>query len=236
MRFGKAKSREEWTSRRVKARPEMLKELDKYCATHPGNGEHVLLCFSCDPYPPQEPCSQFALEGRQSSVPVTRKAIEIIVKAKYVPVILTKGGTRAARDFDLLRESGGWFGQTYGLKGALTDVEERNAAPYADRITAFTIAGNRGIKRWVSVEPMFEAKPARFIIWALATRCIEHFKIGKLNGYDARTRKIEKRINWQQYLRDVRDILTNAGYSEIREAGAFAARTFYIKKELREAR
>ncbi len=60
----------------------------------------VLLCFTCDPYQPID--QQYQL---------SRQAIEVLHSYNLDVMILTKGGQRAERDFDLLTGND-WFGVT----------------------------------------------------------------------------------------------------------------------------
>ena len=91
---------------------------------------------------------------------------------------------------------------------------------------------------WWSVEPVIDPAQALDFIaeQVAAVGTIDHYKLGKLNGYDAETRAIEKGIDWPAYREQAREILNAAGYTEITTAGAFEVGTFFIKSELREAR
>jgi len=154
------------------------------------------------------------------------------------PIILTKGGTRACRDFDILADAGGWFGQTVStFSDAARQEWEPHAAPAIDRTMAYGTAARLGVKRWVSVEPVLSRSDALQIVQAYSgLPMVEHFKLGKLNGYDAETRAIEKGIDWAAYREEAREILVGNSYREIDEAGAFEVGTFYVKSELKEAK
>lgn len=97
----------------------------------------IHLCFTCDPYPADVDTS------------VTREIIRAIKDSGNHVQILTKGGKRAERDFDLLDEND-WFGVTLTAYGEGNIVYEPYAAPYLDRVQSLFDAHNRGIKTWVS--------------------------------------------------------------------------------------
>ena len=162
---------------------------------------------------------------------VTRDALEIMRNNGLVPAVLSKFGSRAVRDFDILKAAGGWFGQTMS---GIDPEWEPNAAGNVNRWAAFAEA--RGyVSRWVSVEPVLRSIAALDTIRA-AAGCndpIDHLKLGKLNGYDAETRAIERAIDWPAYREDARAILNGAGYREITTPGAFEVGTYYVKAELR---
>jgi len=191
----------------------------------------VLLCFACDPYPPDEPADIV-------NVGVTRRALEIMESFGITPIILTKGGTRACRDFDILKAAGGWFGQTMGTAAWAVAEWEPKAAPLGDRVDAIQSAINHGIHTWLSMEPVIDPRETLDIISALMVRFgnqINHLKLGKLSGYDKETRAIEKSIDWPKYREQAREILNDAGYWEIFEPGVFEVGTYFCKAELRKA-
>jgi DNA repair photolyase len=113
---------------------------------------------------------------------------------------------------------------------------EPNAAPAEDRRHAWFDAQQAGIKTWCSVEPVLDPTGALAIIDRfIAIGTIDHWKLGKLSGYDAETKRIECSINWPSYREEARRILNAAGYREITEPGAFEVGTYYVKQEFREA-
>jgi DNA repair photolyase len=133
---------------------------------------HVLLCFTSDPYPPSPYDSS-----------ATRVALEILA-AHDVPVeVLTKAGTRAARDFDVLARMRGRFATTL----LFTRDEDRatwepNAAPVEDRIDAIRDAHRRRIPTWVSIEPIIIPQQALALIETLSD-VVDEWRIGKLNHH-----------------------------------------------------
>jgi DNA repair photolyase len=83
----------------------------------------VLLCFTCDPYQPIDEKYQ-----------LSRQAIQILHSSGLNVMILTKGGLRAQRDFDLLNEKD-LFGVTLtNLDSAFSLKWEPGAALPVERI------------------------------------------------------------------------------------------------------
>jgi DNA repair photolyase len=123
----------------------------------------IHLCFSCDPYP------------AEIDTTPTREIIMAIKESGNHVQILTKGGTRAERDFDLLDDED-WFGVT--ITGGRRE-DEPNAESETGRIVALRTAYARGIKTWVSCEPIISPED----IYKLIERCdfIDHYKFGKMN-------------------------------------------------------
>jgi DNA repair photolyase len=132
----------------------------------------VLFCFVCDPYP-------------ENSLP-TRAALEIM-QAHYLKVsILTKGGMRASRDFDLLEGNRWQFGTTLtSMRDDRNLVNEPFAASFSDRASAIKLAHARGIRTWVSLEPVLYPDDVIEII-SLLHPYVTEWKIGPLN-YDPRS-------------------------------------------------
>lgn len=134
-----------------------------------GDKRHVMLCFSCDPYQPVD------VEAR-----VTRQAITILKRHQCNVSILTKGGERATRDFDLLTPEDK-FGCT------LTFLEERDslkwepkAALPQSRLESLKQAHDRGIQTWASLEPVIDPSQTLAII-EQAHSHVDEFKVGTLN-------------------------------------------------------
>jgi len=224
-----------WHSKTVeKADALAMLEHDCHLMNDRGDKRPVLFCFACDPYPPDEP-EYDPMIG--NPLPMTRDALSVMYGLGITPIILTKGGTRACRDFDILKATGGWFGQTIGMDWTMALDWEPNAATVADRHVAMRKAMAAGIKTWISVEPVVDVENAVAILNALWTLCPpDHLKLGKLSGYDKETKAIEKSINWPTYREQAREILNVAGYQEIFEPGAFEVGTYYVKAELRNAK
>lgn len=125
----------------------------------------IHLCFTCDPYPTLIDNS------------VTRDVIKVIKKTGNHVQILTKGDGR--RDFNLLDEND-WYGIT------ISNSSDREAAaiePCAIRPTGRLVsllqAKERGIKTWISLEPVMSENVLDLL--KLYPDAFDKVKIGKLN-------------------------------------------------------
>jgi len=160
-------------------------------------GKLIHLCFTCDPYP----------KGFDTTA--TREIIKTLKEYGNHVQILTKNTGAAALDFGLLDEDD-WFGVT--LTGATKD-QEPNAADPQNRLFMLAVARNRGIKTWVSFEPVINAD------WVLS--CIaahgeifDKVKIGKLNYHPSS-------IDWADFGRRAEALCKKRGID------------YYIKDSLR---
>lgn len=159
-------------------------------------GKLVHLCFTCDPYP----------TGYDTSI--TREIIKLLKEYGNHVQILTKGD--GSRDFDLL-DGEDWYGIT--LSGASLNSEPLTLMPGA-RMSVLMEAQRRGIKTWVSFEPVIDAGN---VLWIIETfhGVIDKVKIGKLNYYPSD-------INWGEFGRKAEALCQNLGLD------------YYIKESLRE--
>ncbi len=166
-------------------------------------GKKIMLCFTCDPYP------------ADIDTTPTREIIAIIKESGANVSILTKGGLRATRDFDLLDENDS-FGVTYsGCRNGelfLQSEHEPNAAMPSERLATLDRAHKLGIKTWMSCEPVLIENDIYTII-QLADY-VDLFKIGKLNY-------VPSDINWAEFGRRCERLCKAYG------------RNYYIKEDLR---
>ena len=154
--------------------------------------DEILFCFTSDPY-----CL-----GIDTST--TRKALEIVGDAGLRATVLTKGGTAACRDFDLLKKYGFRFGSTI----VFVDDDwrkhwEPNAAPIYDRVQALKIAHEMGIETWVSMEPVIDPTQALAVIEAIHP-FVDSWKVGKINH-------MKNTTDWRRFLVDVTALLDSVG-------------------------
>jgi len=189
---------------KARARDGVLKQLAKDAARLPSNEvRHILLSFVTDPYQPLE-----------EELKITRRAIQILHGEALSVAILTKGGFRAIRDFDLLNKRD-LFGVTLVFEDEATRrIWEPYAARTEERIATLRMAKERGIPTWVSFEPVFD--PAQTL--SLIAHCadtIDVFKVGTLNY-----REEGKMINWKKFAQDAVNLLDGLGAN------------YYIKKDL----
>lgn len=160
------------------------------------NGEtrRVLLCFVTDPYQPIEQLTQ-----------LTRDCIKALHSAGLNVIILTKGGNRSIRDFDLLNSK-----DAYATTLTLIDEKqsiywEKNAGLPQERINALKLAHDKGIETWVSFEPVLD--PAQTEALLLQTyKFVDHYKVGTLNYSEH-----AKDINWNAYGWNMKRLMDKMG-------------------------
>ena len=186
-------------------RKDVLKHLEKDAIKHTGDDREILLSFTSDPYQP--------LEEEEN---ITRRAIEILISNDLQFTLLTKGGTRATRDFDLLKNYDKCsFGTTLVFtKQPDADKWEIYCANIADRINAITTAKENGIRTWISLEPVIFHDQAIDIINELHS-VVDHWKVGKLNYHLPGIP-----VNWVKFREEVTALLDSVGAD------------YYIKKSL----
>ena len=170
----------------VEPRPGIVEEVRKQLEREQITGKLIHLCFTCDPYP----------TGCDSSA--TREIIKLLKEYGNHVQILTKGDGR--RDFDLL-DSGDWYGVTC----------EGTEMSYPINLC---FARNRGIKTWISFEPVINANRVLELIGWAAYVGIDKVKIGKLNYHPSD-------INWASFGRMAEAMCQNHGLD------------YYIKDSLR---
>ena len=173
--------RKEFTDE-VTARDGLIEAIEKDAPKY--KGQEILLCFSCDPY------SQIDEE-----LQITRQAIKILKENDMTIRILTKGGMRATRDFDLLEKGRDWFGTTMTFWSEERSKKwEPQAATPKERLDVIKIAKLKGLKTWVSLEPVLCPDQTLEIIYK-THEFVDEYRIGKWN-YDKRA----KAINWKDFL------------------------------------
>lgn len=163
----------------------------------------VHLCFTCDPYP----------NGCDTSV--TREVIKVLKETGNHVQILTKGDGR--KDFDLL-DSGDWFGITYaGYRDpTFAPDSEPNAIRPIDRIVQLSDAKRRGVRTWISFEPVIDAHDVLLQLrLGTFSGIADKIKIGKLNYHHSD-------IDWKSFGEKAEKICKMWGYD------------YYIKDSLRQ--
>ena len=178
----------------VEPRAGIVEAVAKQLAKGSIKGEMIHLCFTCDPYP----------TGFDTTP--TREIIKLIKESGNNVQILTKGN--GSRDFDLLSEND-WYGITYdGYKSANDDCS------FCFGVTNLIDAHNRGIKTWVSFEPVLNEKRVLSAIESLAPY-VDKIKIGKLNYFPTN-------IDWGDFGRKAEELCKSLGID------------YYIKDSLRK--
>ncbi len=161
-------------------RKDLLWQLRREAANYAGTDERVLLCFTCDPYQPLD-CQQH----------ITREVIKILKRWQIPFQVLTKGGTRAAGDFDLYRE-GDAFATTMTLLNEDRSMYwEPLAAVPGNRIRAIQLAKKMGIETWVSLEPVIDPAQSLRII-EQTHHLVDLYKIGKMNY-------LSSNVDWRRF-------------------------------------
>lgn len=164
-------------------------------------GKLIFLCFTCDPY-------------SRSDTAQTRNVIDMIHQGGAFVNILTKGGQRSVRDFDLLRD-GDRYGATLTFTNRTQSREwEPKAADPEERMDVLRNAHQRGIFTWASLEPVIDPAQSLEII----SRChefVDLFKVGKWN-HDSRANAID----WKKFGAEAISLLEKHD------------KKYYIKKDL----
>ncbi len=152
----------------IEPRKNIVEEVRKQIERENITGKLIHLCFTCDPYP----CG--------FDTTPTREIIKAIKGSGNNVQILTKGD--GSRDFDLLDEND-WYGIT--LDG--TECK----APIRERLDSLAEAHSRGIKTWVSFEPVTNERRF-FIDLHCVYLIVDKVKIGKLNYHPSN-------IDWKSF-------------------------------------
>lgn len=199
-------SRDEFCTPRVRPSVLFKFEKDAEILERVGETRSILLSFTTDPYQPLD-----VEEG------LTRKAIQILHNHQLKVSILTKGGKRSERDFDLLEQHPEL--SEYGVTLVFTEERyqkeiERGAAPTQERIASLKKAHSLGIYTYISLEPVWVPEQTLELI-DLTKDFVDFYKVGKLN-YNPQ----EKNVDWSNFKRDVINRLEKYG------------KKYYIKKSL----
>ena len=168
-------------------------------------GKSVFLCFTCDPYQPID-----------TEAKVTREIIQRLRLYDVSVNILTKGGPRSTRDFDLLaKDPKSQYGATLTFLDELpSKLWEPGASLPQDRIKALQEAHSLGIHTWASLEPVIDPVQSLQIIQATKD-FVDEYKIGRWN-HDPRA----DRIDWKTFGEEAVELCREFG------------KKYYVKKDL----
>lgn len=175
----------------VEPRKNIVEEVKKQIVRENITGKLIHLCFTCDPYP----------VGYDTTP--TREIIKALKESGNHVQILTKGD--GSRDFDLLDEND-WYGIT--LDGA------ECKAPTKERLESLAIAKYKGIKTWVSFEPVTDVNKFFNGLHYVST-FVDKVKIGKLNYHPSS-------IDWKSFGQKAETLCKKIGVD------------YYIKDSLRK--
>lgn len=179
----------------VEPRKDIVEEVRKQLERERITGKTIHLCFTCDPYP----------VGYDTTP--TREIIKLLKEHGNHVQILTKGD--GSRDFDLL-DGEDWYGVTYS--GA-DERDEPEALKCGYRLFALAEAKVKGIKTWVSFEPVVNAEN---VLWTIEEHknLLDKVKIGKLNYWPSN-------IDWAEFGKKAEALCQRLGLD------------YYIKESLR---
>lgn len=155
-----------------------------------GENRKVLFSFIGDPYIPEEQETQ-----------LTRKCITALHDAGLNIIILTKGGLRSTRDFDLLNSQDAYATTLTFSNDADSLLWEPKAATPKERVKALELASWEGIETWVSLEPIIDVEQTKALV-SLTADITGHYKLGKLNYMHRLPPEFKKRvenINWYDF-------------------------------------
>jgi DNA repair photolyase len=189
----------------VQPRPGIIEATEKQLQSGKFAGKIIQLCFTCDPYPAGIDTTQ------------TREIIKLIKEAGAHVQILTKGGIRAERDFDLL-DSGDLFGITLTSDKFITALHyEPEAAHPLYRAASLQKAGDLGISTWISFEPVLEPEGIIKLFNSRDSLFDSNplLKIGKLNH-------VKNSTDWKSFGLEAECICKENGWN------------YYIKADLRK--
>ena len=188
-------------SKNPKPRKDILKKIEADAKKIAGDKRTILLCYTSDPYQNAEAAA------------LTRETLLILEKYRLTATVLTKAGEAAMQDFDILERNKWEFGTTLCC---IRQTEQKKWEPFAadacSRFNAITAAHARGIKTWVSMEPVYNTKEAFEVIHRVH-KYVDFWKIGKMNH-----RSLD--IDWVKFRNDAVLLLEGVGAK------------YYIKKEL----
>ena len=173
---------------------------------HPDEKRPILLCFTCDPY-----------QQAEVELGLTRSAIDILHAHGLRVTILTKGGKRALRDFDLLGP-----GDAFATTLTCTNNDdskhwEPGAALPGERIESLYRAARLRVETWVSLEPVLFPEDTKVLV-QMTKGYASEYKLGMLNYH-----KHADTIDWKAFGWEMKEFLDKLGVK------------YYIKKDLRYA-
>ena len=193
---------------RNKLRDKLLEKLEKDCKEYSQSGfkgERVLLSFIGDPY-----------QDIDFDLQLTRKALGLFKLYEIPFQILTKGGHKAERDFDLYKP-GDAFATTLTFMDPVKSLYyEPHAALPEDRIETICKAHALGIETWVSFEPVLNDQEVYKLLDA-THEFVDLYKVGKVSRFNP-----DVEIDWDRFAYEIVNRLERLG------------KKYYIKDDLKK--
>ena len=152
-----------------KPKKNALARLEKDARDLAGETEPIFLSFITDPY-----------SHIDNSLGLTRMAIQILHANNLRVKILTKGGQRSFRDFDLLGPEDSYGATLTFVDGCDSKYWEPRAASPGERISMLDAAHKKGIPTWVSLEPVIDPKQTLELV-RRTHNFVDEYRVGKLN-------------------------------------------------------
>ena len=179
-------------------------EMDCLKLQKDGYKGRVHLSFATDPYQPDERVMN-----------QTKLAIIYMDLYNINFQILTKGGTRACKDFKLYKPGDAFACTITTLDDEKAKIWEPQAALPSNRLEALKQAHSLGIETWISLEPVIWPEDSLAIIEA-THEFVGHYKIGPLNY----NKQIREAIDWKAFTSSAVALLVKYG------------KPYYIKEDL----
>jgi DNA repair photolyase len=141
---------------------------------------------------------------------MTRSIFAMFADANLRATVLTKGGTRAVRDFEIFAASEGRLRFGTSLVWSSDDMREKYepcAASIERRLRAVEIARLHSIRTWASIEPVIDCYHALTAMQMLIDAGCQEFKIGKINHNKA----LANRQDWRAFVAAAKDLCERSG-------------------------
>lgn len=177
------KKKEEYFANQTIRRDVLTKlEMDLQEMVKNEDSRRTLFCFICDPYQKDE---EFNI--------LTRKALTLFSAYNKNFQILTKGGLKAIRDFDLYSKGDAYAATLTFYNEKLSEKWEPKAAKPIERIESLKIAKAIGIETWVSFEPVIYPNET-FKLLERTYEFTDLYKIGKINRFNTGVE-----VDWKEF-------------------------------------
>lgn len=172
----------------------LQRDCDRLAKT--GNNDRILLSFVGDPY-----------QETESTMGLTRKALEILNVWRRPFCALTKNPALALRDLDLFLSGNSELGISLISMDPIFLAHWEPGAPGPEsRLEALRGFHDAGVKTWISLEPVIQPDHALTVIQQ-AAGIADIIKVGKIN-HDA---KLEAAADWKQFRQDAEAMLKETG-------------------------